>query len=362
MKLFSKTIPLHISPSFWILACLIAFLASGISMQFALWLLIVFASVLVHELGHATFATLWGQNVQIVLGPLGGTTVYGGGKKALSRIKEFIVVLAGPVFGLLLAAVAYFLLAFSNPLFQYFLYYLTVANIFWSLFNLLPVHPMDGGKLMSILFEGIFGAKGMRASYLLSGIFAIALSTLAFVYHQIFAGALLLLCAFESFKNYREGHFFQTTAKEKEADLLEELQGVDALEEFVSKTKDGRLRADALYKLAKLYAASDKNEQAYSLLAAEKKLDSDSLKLLQYLAYKLGRYKEAVESGNLLLRERQDMAAAIINAFSSARLGDIDAAINWLSMVKRSKAVDMQALLASTEFEPIRNDERFKRL
>ncbi len=365
MKLFTNKIPLHITPAFWVLACIISWFAVGSPLQapvqFAVWILIVFASVVVHELGHAFFATLWGQNVQIVLGPLGGTTMYGQGKKSLSRIKEFIVVAAGPIFGLLLAGLSSLMLRYSSPVFFYFLSCLTFANIIWSFFNLLPVHPFDGGKLMSIVLEGIFGGAGMKASYILSGIFAVLLAAYCIVTYRLFAGALLLLCAFESFKNFKERRYFQTTKSEKELEAVDHAETEDELKTLVQTSTDDTLVREAKVKLAKLYVSSGENEKAYQLLSFQK-LSPEELKLKQFLAYKMGNYNEAIDAGNRLFRESQDPASAIINAFSSARLGDVTAAINWLSMVKKSKAVEMKALLHAQDFDSIRSDPRFKLL
>src|SRR5574338_1296702 len=143
-----RNIPLYVHPSFWILASLIGWLGSQSLIQFGLWVVVVFMSVLVHELGHALTARIWYQRVHIELGPMGGLTV----RKDQSRgkFREFLIVLMGPLCGILLSFFAFFLLGTSplNPNLSFFLYITYVANLFWSLFNLLPVHPLDGGKLM----------------------------------------------------------------------------------------------------------------------------------------------------------------------------------------------------------------------
>lgn len=363
-------IPLTITPSFWILAALIAYLGSSTTMQFLSWIIIVALSVVVHELGHALTARFWGQRSEIILGSLGGTTIYRAGAKPLSRLKEFFVVLAGPLFGFLLALGAYLLLGFSlnSPNLFFFLYYMAFANIFWSCFNLLPVHPFDGGKLMSIVFEGVFGPTGLRISYLLSGIIAVVLIGVCMAYSQIFAAVLMVLCAYESFRSYRERRFFQTTAKEKEQDLLEPIEvewansqpelAIEHLEAHVKKTGDSR----AALRLAEMYAATGKTQKAYNLLHSEKVLDIDSLKLLQLVSYKLGLWQEALDAGNQIFREVQDPSCAIMNAFCAAHLNDVKSAVNWLVTVKKTKAVDMNAVLAASDFDSIRHDPLFKSL
>lgn len=349
-------------------------MGSGNWWQFVSWLVIVFISVVVHEMGHALLARMWGQNVQIVLGPLGGATIYGAAKEPLSRLKEFVVVLAGPLFGLILAAISYFLLATfkPDPVIGYFVYFLMLANIIWSFFNLLPVHPFDGGKLMSIVFEGLFGVRGMRISYLLSAIFAVLLAAYFLYDRQLFAGALLILCAFESFKNYRERRYFHTTANEQLFEELEDARNcykqnrpdvaIDKLKSLMQKTKEGEVYQEAVLQLAHYLAATKRVEDAYKLLHAQARLDPAHLKLLQLLAYTLGFWKEALDTGNRFFREAQDTSSAVINALSAAQLGDVKTCVNWLNTVKKSKAIDLKALLASHDFDKIRNEAAFKAL
>ncbi len=367
-----KKIPVTISPTFWILACLIAWVSSASLGQFVAWVAVVLTSVLVHEFGHALFATLWGQSVQIVLGPLGGTTIYGGGKKALSRVKEFIVVLSGPTFGLILALISFAFLKLLHPMniVGYFLYWLMFANIIWSLFNLLPVHPFDGGKLMSIIFEGLFGLQGMRASYLLSGIFAVVLTALCMIKGYIFAGALLLLCAFESFKSFKDRRYFLTTASEKKIEELDAIEkewnenqpelAIEHLQDYIKKVDEGEVHSLAVFRLAEYLHATGQVQRSYALLHAHKKEDADSLELLQLLCYKQSLWQEGLEVGTKLFRETQGPSAAILNAFCASHLGDVQGALNWLTTLKKSQAVDMKALVNAPDFDALRQDPAFR--
>src|SRR3990167_2498318 len=151
-----RKIPISIKPFFWIFAVLIGFLMSGTLLGTIIWVVIIFVSVLVHELGHATVALAFNQNPKIELIAMGGLTSYQG--KKIRYYQQFLIVLSGPLFGIGLFGLASFILwlkIFTNPtvvasikIFQY-------VNIFWSLVNLLPVIPLDGGQLMRIALEGI---------------------------------------------------------------------------------------------------------------------------------------------------------------------------------------------------------------
>jgi Zn-dependent protease/CBS domain-containing protein len=130
---------------------------------------IVFASVVLHELGHALVAK--GQGTQakaIILLPIGGITLLDesqatpSGPVPLKWKRDVLVALAGPLvnIGLALAAGAIVLARFpearlwtkpfihSNHLLRSFVW----VNLYLGLFNLLPAYPMDGGHVLRALF------------------------------------------------------------------------------------------------------------------------------------------------------------------------------------------------------------------
>ncbi|MCB1116576.1 MAG: M50 family metallopeptidase, partial [Chlamydiia bacterium] len=160
-------IPVKISPFFFLTAALIGWLSSaGMDHMFILtiiWVVVIFVSILVHEYGHALTARYFGQKPRIHLVAFGGIT-YPEGKR-LRGWREFLVVLNGPLFGLILFVIALFLLStnfFENPFALITLKIFAWVNLFWTLVNLLPVMPLDGGQLLRVIFESIFGAKGLK--------------------------------------------------------------------------------------------------------------------------------------------------------------------------------------------------------
>jgi Zn-dependent protease len=110
---------------------------------------IVFGSILVHELGHALVATrIFGLGpAAILLHGFGGVTRFRTPKK---NWHAFVTALAGPSAGLLLGLVAVFvaLVAPVPDRVAGILDVVATINIFWSLFNLLPMLPLDGGNML----------------------------------------------------------------------------------------------------------------------------------------------------------------------------------------------------------------------
>src|SRR4051812_43852104 len=108
--------------------------------------------VLIHELGHAFAASFYSWRIKkISLLPFGGVAEMDEhGNRPLKE--ETIVVLAGPLQHVWMVGLAYLLYSFQllpEDLFHLFLNY----NLMIFVFNLFPVWPLDGGKLVFLLLS-----------------------------------------------------------------------------------------------------------------------------------------------------------------------------------------------------------------
>jgi Zn-dependent protease len=112
--------------------------------------LLLFGSVLVHELSHAAVARRIGLSV-------GGITlfVFGGvatvDEEATRPRDELLMAAAGPATSLLLAGAAWLAAGLAAPLHEpsaAVLGYVALANASLALFNLLPGFPLDGGRVL----------------------------------------------------------------------------------------------------------------------------------------------------------------------------------------------------------------------
>ncbi|PZD94126.1 Zn-dependent protease [Paenibacillus sambharensis] len=115
-------------------------------------LLVLFSIVLIHEAGHVLAAQSFGWRIREVrLLPFGGVaeTEEAGTVPAL---EEAVVAAAGPLQNLWMGAAAWALGAWGG-FDAGWSEYIWKANLMIGLFNLLPVLPLDGGKLLSALLS-----------------------------------------------------------------------------------------------------------------------------------------------------------------------------------------------------------------
>ncbi|MFQ6093653.1 MAG: site-2 protease family protein [bacterium] len=113
--------------------------------------LLLFASVLIHELSHSLVARRYGLQIRgITLFIFGGLAEMAEEPKQAST--ELRMAAAGPITSLALAAVcwtaAYFVGAVLSPAVGAVLRYVAYLNIILALFNLIPGFPLDGGRML----------------------------------------------------------------------------------------------------------------------------------------------------------------------------------------------------------------------
>ena len=182
-KLFK--IPVRIEPWFWLMGF---FLGGGLAitsredfLMILLWIIVLLVSILVHELGHAlTSRKMTGVTPSIKLWGMGGLAY----SNKLDQKQSFWVTWAGPLAGLgffgliVLTCCAVYGIAVGTDLTMFLLFpstginretftvlaemnkpvlfmldKLLWVNFWWSLMNLLPVFPLDGGQIYAKVYR-----------------------------------------------------------------------------------------------------------------------------------------------------------------------------------------------------------------
>jgi Zn-dependent protease len=141
-----------------------------------LWIVAAFLSILIHELGHTFTQRRFGARAQILLYAFGGLAIP---DRGFTRKQHIVVSLAGPAVQLLLGFVVWEALnAWNGSAMQWgdlgvlshygvvipsgefeagvhgapfpaiFAASLVYVSVFWSIFNLVPIMPMDGGHVL----------------------------------------------------------------------------------------------------------------------------------------------------------------------------------------------------------------------
>lgn len=120
------------------------------------FILLLFGCVLLHELGHAAMARVYGVKTrEIVLYPIGGVARL---ESMPSGKAELLIALAGPAVNLVLAGMLFGVMVFlqvgmpssAEELLsgRSVLVELLILNLVLCFFNLVPAFPMDGGRVL----------------------------------------------------------------------------------------------------------------------------------------------------------------------------------------------------------------------
>jgi Zn-dependent protease/CBS domain-containing protein len=164
-------IPVYISPYWFVIAGVFIFvdannLASTLhgATRFvvaAAFVVLLYLSVLVHELSHSVVARGFGLPVRrILLYPLGGFSEIE--REPQTPGREFLVSAAGPVLSLLLAAGGWGLthVVTAGTIGGTLIFQLMWANLIVGGFNLLPGLPLDGGRMLRAVIWKVTGRPG----------------------------------------------------------------------------------------------------------------------------------------------------------------------------------------------------------
>jgi Zn-dependent protease len=379
LEFAARRVSLSVEPSFWLVMGMLTLSggmpSTGDGFARVLLLFVVFAvSLLVHEGGHACAVLLFGGEARIRLHGMGGETRHA---LKLSGPKQFLVTSAGPLAGLVLAAASYALfgevVSSGRPLIglALFLSQLVNVNVFWSAVNLLPILPMDGGRLLSIVLIARFGDQGQKFVYGLAVVLGGAVA-LAFAYlGQWFGAATFGLFAASGVSSWRrlssrapedEDPALRKELQDAERLVIEEKndEAIRLLVELRKKTSRGRIHGIATELLGLARLRSGQRAESHQLLSeVADQLSYPSRVLLTALSCESGDRDRALVLGRTLFLEKRDPYVAYLVAAASAGKGDAAGALRWLKTAVRGGLRDAARLLKERDFDAVRNAPEF---
>lgn len=369
----SRTIPVTIHPIFWLVAAVLGWMNSRTGMGTLLWVFVIFFSVLVHEYGHALTARFFGQNVRIQLVAMGGITTYQG--KPLTFFQQFWITLNGPLFGFGLYLLASFFLSHGVTIESslYMVCKITqIANLFWTIANLIPVLPLDGGQLLRIFLESNFGIAGVRATLLLGAILSLLLSLVCFLFQIFLVGALFFLFAFQSLEMWRK-HKNATDPDRTPENIALFTDGEraygdgkkeEALQKFralLEKSPQGMLAAAAAQYLALIALQEHREEEAYELLVSRENLLSEEMRCtLHQLSAQFGNWALVAKLSQECYQIAPSQEMALRSARAFAHLSHPKEAGGWLQAARSFGPLDLDTLLQEEPFHQWKENEEFR--
>jgi len=179
MLIRRRGVRLSVSPGFLFLVALMLYLDDGSGIF--LWTI---TAAIIHELGHVFAAAAFhGRVSKIVLGATGAELSFEY-PLCLSYAKENLVAFMGPLLNLLAAVPALCLEAYLPAL----------ISLGLGLFNLLPIFPMDGGRIFNNIFSDWFGPDvGGRVSIGIAAVVLGGLVLMGLISAVRFANGLVLI-------------------------------------------------------------------------------------------------------------------------------------------------------------------------
>jgi Zn-dependent protease len=274
-------IPVEVHPGHFLMAALLGYQALGSAdARLVLWVAVVFVSVLLHELGHALMGRFFGYRPAIQLVWTGGFTQPNAGAP-IPWHRDVLLTLAGPGLGLLFGLACLLLkgTALATSGYLYFvLSNLVAVNIGWSLINLAPVLPMDGGRVSNAVLIRLFGRRGFLFAQLIAVIVCAAGVGWELAVGDQSPWLIILLVVFG----------------------LRAFGGVTAylrgdIPDPNSAAQIPFANAQNLYRQGQLPAAKQLAEQALQAATSEPKLRSRIHHLLGWIAVKEGNGREALD-------------------------------------------------------------------
>lgn len=179
-------VPVTVTPWFWALGVFLEWdLVSDRHFdKLLIWLGCLFISILVHEYGHAFLAETFGCWPSIYLYQFGGLAVFQPNSR-FTTWRSIAVSFAGPAAGFVLCGLVFVAALFvgwsgwlqnlgetTQERVYFFIGRMLWINIAWGILNLMPILPLDGGRIAEALLVRFARRNGQRYAFILGAVVA----------------------------------------------------------------------------------------------------------------------------------------------------------------------------------------------
>ena len=186
----------------------------------------LYASVMIfaflHEIGHLIAGVMCGLKPKTInVMPIGfsilfnlqiddyNTKIRNG---SILSIKKIVIALAGPIVNLMIAAIILF---YKIEIFGIDTQNLVYANIIIAIFNLMPIYPLDGGRIIKNVLEIFINRKNsIKYTNYISNFtvwIITAIASIGVLYLKNIA--ILLVIVYLWIINYRENNYYKVKSK-----------------------------------------------------------------------------------------------------------------------------------------------------
>lgn len=338
--------PVSIDLSFFLIGAIIAFQVVSLRWVALLWvamfLFVIAASVLVHELGHAFAARALGAHPTIRLHVMGGVTQFQPPTPP-TRLETIGVSLAGPFAGFALGLIV--LLArqvvddpVAGGLADNAWRFLILINLGWGAINLAPVLPLDGGHVMESLIPG----EENKRRRIASAASVIVGAGIALFFWKSMDNMGIAALLFAMFAAQNVGVFFATSNRS-----TKRFEDRDALEDAIARLNVGDNGAlQTLEQLAR--ESADSTVQKYSkMLVVERSATGGNVAIARQQLNELPGSVHPALYGLVALHEGDPSAVDQLVDAMRAEPSPAAAHIMTLGFIGAGRASDVVSVIGS---------------
>ena len=167
------------------------------SINFSAYMLILFFSVFIHEMGHTASIRINRLKILSVEILPFGINIITNDNRLTAYKTDIIIALSGPCVNIIFAIFTLVIIKFNG--YNSYLFFAFLTNILYAGINLFPVKSLDGGKIAEILVKILFSENISHIIFsCISAVFLGVLSILALFILMVtgYNFTLILLCCY----------------------------------------------------------------------------------------------------------------------------------------------------------------------